>query len=493
MNINSEFILFKENNFWGLKLTKHKIILPSIYNEVSVFVFENGQLIKKISSLDSKVSSEGIFIYSFDKAKTIILLVRKFREYFLLQVEFNLFQKEFGITNIFKEYETSESFQLSPLRNKPIKILDDYVYFGKYYSDIIDIGKGFFKVKIIKIQKVYEPINEDDFTWRYYFDDISWEIIDFKGIVISNDLFQEVDEFKNNLCKVKKNGKWNFLNEKGTICLQEWFDYLDYPFINDEDFLAGKTSYIINLALESRSRLFYKGDLSLNIRIKYDHSFISESFFQNKYKNTPISENEIKELLEGLFGKLVSIDIDDYCNLDLYNKNGIVKRMGIKNLQRLNEDLLIAEVNSPFICTYSNDENNINIFRFNEKLQVIEGDHSFFKLTQKRLIDTSGDFINNEFYYEIDTNVKTNYYKVSKSFFQIYGDESVQLVDASFNSLSTKGTVEYWTEKDGYDESGILNKAPIVKYGAIDLKGNEIVECMFESYEVDSLIKNSKM
>ena len=54
-----------------------------------------------------------------------------------------------------------------------------------------------------------------------------WNLIDVNGNLLSQQWFDEIDDFNNGFAIVKLNNKWNFIDQNGKLLSKQWFNWID--------------------------------------------------------------------------------------------------------------------------------------------------------------------------------------------------------------------------------------------------------------------------
>jgi hypothetical protein len=469
--------LFLENRLWGIKNHNNENILQPIYDEVLILVFKNDNLFEYIDTKKIRVFIKNIII-EYENSDEIIFLVQYKNEYFLLKYLENYFTGKSGLLNIFREFESLEYFQLSYY----IKEIDntnddkDFVNIGKFYEDIVHIGEGFFKIKIINVYKILKPINEDgDLEWEYTFDNVTWLILNFNGKKISDFFFKEVETFFGNVCKVRKGNKWNFINKEGNFILNRWYYILNYPILNESVFLAGHKTYLIYIFQNGYPTICRTTDFKTEEELvgQRNQFYYESNSLLNKIDNADFTETEIEIFIKKIFDdKSKEISVYEIIKQDLYDSYGLVKRLGIDSLERLSDNLFIAIINSDFYIS-TDKFGKDKIIRHIET--TIDNMWGFsFSFQQKRLLDRNGDFVDNNYFHEIHPFNENGIAKVSKTYFVVESDNEINYLDTSLNENTFSGQISYWKND--------MNRTVVkkIKYSYIDITGKVIKDFIDE-------------
>jgi len=481
-----KLIITRSDKLYGVNDSNDQVILHPIFEELSIFVYKGGELdnmYKTKANVAERIQQNLEQNKNKNKTKTddsapglyvefpneVVFLTRVKEEFHLFRLCINRTIDKIGVLDIYEEYKSIEAFKLSYFEGKRKYNIDNYIdstNLGKFYSEIIYIGKGLFKVKIIDVYELNQPDQVEEFyTSNAFYDSYTWKIINYKGQSISDISFSEVDFFNNNLCKVNRGSKWNFINNKGEFQLSVSYIHLEYPELNENMFLAGWRSYFISIGQEEGPFMFRTTDFVTNDDIdKPSYSLV------NKIEKSQLSEEDLQSLFKIMYAdETHRVSVNEVVRLDLYNREGLVKRIGVNDLHPLSDKLFVAEVNSIFLIDIENLENQ-KIFRHTDNSIVQVWLSYDFSFPQKRLVDKHGNFIGENYYHEIFDFNEKGVAKVSKSYFVFTSENNVRYMDTSLNEAYFKGDISFWRNFADFRDVAKL------RWGYIDLEGNEISE-----------------
>ncbi len=230
-----QLTLIQEGNYYGIK-SSEKFLLHPKYDDITLYHFKKDQLIEEINlkcsgksiiarirekfensrSLVDINSSEGVINVSHDSE--VIFLLKDRYETFLMKFGINLYNQRMGIYQLYNEFATLENFKLNKKYRKfRMEDSQDIVTIGNFYDEIVYLGGSFFKVKVVEVYKILEPIDEDGtITWKTNFDNSYWQIVNLDGDKISKARFEEVISFSDGLFNVLHNGNESQLRIDGS-------------------------------------------------------------------------------------------------------------------------------------------------------------------------------------------------------------------------------------------------------------------------------------
>lgn len=403
----------------------------------------------------------------------------------------------------FKEYDNIE-YKLSNKESNIIQVEDN----GSVFYINLDNGEELFNnMEITDFSEGYARVYNDSYTY----------FIDKNGKRVSNN-FEDAGPFKNGMAKVKSNGKWGIIDKNWNIILDCKYDGIDGVYKNNGNLTSivslnnkwGLVDRYGNIIVDFKYDFIFGFDSDSNLAsMMLDGKWgvlneKGEVLIEPKYENQLVldGENEIiycfedkqwtiKDLYENVLVTYEKNNEVYVVNEDkiIINKvkSGLIDRKGNYIIDLKYEDIQLAvnyEKSELYIAKLNNkygviDENEKIIIDFIYD-EIEDGTNGIFKVNIKNKGRNNWGLIDIEnkrtikCQYDYLDKIKYNLYEVGN-----WGGQN-WLIDIDEKVIAEKGGMNgAFSNIKKTDYIGVRSED--WKFGIIDIDGNEIIKCKYNS------------
>ena len=247
VNVNF-YETFKPNNKWKtiIDVAKNKLAngepIEDIFDEVSDFKIKDGYIIVKLNKKYNVINTDGDYLFDnwFDYIGEKLnegnyVIVKSKNKFNFININGNneyLLDKWFDWISNFDDESgfaaVEENKKGNYINSKGEYLLDEW--FDETYS----FKNGYAKVAIKEENDDYEydEYEDEDDDNKYI---SKYNFIDIKGNIIFDEWFDRIDDLKNGYFKVKLNERYNFINSNCEYLSKDWFLYISYLENKDGD------------------------------------------------------------------------------------------------------------------------------------------------------------------------------------------------------------------------------------------------------------------